>query len=177
MYIIPGFLVSIATFPGVIVHELAHQLFCRITRVAVLDVCYFRLKNPAGYVTHEIPTEPIKQLLIGIGPFLINTTLGALIALPGAIPVIRFGDGHTIDYFFIWLGISIAMHSFPSIQDAKNIWNGIKKEETPMWLRILATPIVGLIYLCTIASVLWFDVIYGMFVAMLIPNIIIKLLA
>lgn len=100
-----------------------------------------------------------------------------MIALLGAIPVIRFGDGHTIDYFFIWLGISIAMHSFPSIQDAENIWNGIKKEETPMWLRILATPIVGLIYLCTIASVLWFDVIYGMFVAMLIRNIIIKLLA
>lgn len=42
--IIPGFLISIATFPGVIVHEAAHQLFCRLTKVAVLDVCYFRLK-------------------------------------------------------------------------------------------------------------------------------------
>lgn len=53
--IIPGFLISILTFPGVIVHEIAHQLFCRICGVAVLDVCYFKAGNPAGYVVHEIP--------------------------------------------------------------------------------------------------------------------------
>lgn len=29
MFFIPGQLIALVTFPGVIVHELAHQLFCR----------------------------------------------------------------------------------------------------------------------------------------------------
>lgn len=55
--IIPGFLISIVTFPGVIVHEMAHQIFCRLCGVAVFDVCYFRFGNPSGYVVHEIPKK------------------------------------------------------------------------------------------------------------------------
>lgn len=46
MIIIPGFLISLLTFPGVMVHEFAHQLFCRIMRVPVYDVVYFQAKNP-----------------------------------------------------------------------------------------------------------------------------------
>lgn len=70
--IIPGFLISILTFLGVIVHEIAHQLFCRICGVAVLDVCYFKAGNPAGYVVHEIPKKPSTNILIGVGPFFVN---------------------------------------------------------------------------------------------------------
>lgn len=70
MFFIPGFLITILTFPGVIVHELAHQIFCRICRVAVFDVCYFKFGNPAGYVVHEHPKNAYSQILIGIGPFL-----------------------------------------------------------------------------------------------------------
>jgi hypothetical protein len=44
---IPGQLIALLTFPGVIVHELGHQLMCRFLRVAVLDVCYFRVGRPA----------------------------------------------------------------------------------------------------------------------------------
>ena len=120
---IPGFLISIITFPGVIVHEAAHQLFCRLARVAVLDVCYFRLGNPAGYVTHEIPRKPYQHILIGIGPFILNTLLGALISLPAAIPILKFKMDFSastfLEFILIWLGVSIAMHSFPSTTDAK----------------------------------------------------------
>ena len=70
MFFIPGFLIALVTFPGVIVHEMAHQLFCRLFRVAVLDVCYFRLGNPSGYVLHESPRTTAQHLVIGIGPFL-----------------------------------------------------------------------------------------------------------
>ena len=62
--IIPGFVISIATFPGVIVHEFAHQLFCRLAKVAIFEVCYFRIGNPSGYVTHEIPKKTYQNVLI-----------------------------------------------------------------------------------------------------------------
>lgn len=174
---IPGILIAIVTFPGVIVHELAHQLFCKLANVAILEVCYFRVGNPAGYVVHEVPSKRSQQILIGLGPFFVNTILGAMISLPAAIPVIKFGTGSPIDYILVWFGVSIAMHSFPSIQDASGIWASVKGNDTPLALKILVTPIVGLIYLCTAGSVLWLDFFYGLGVAMLIPNIIIHLLA
>ena len=48
--IIPGFVISIITFPGVIVHELAHQLFCRWCKVPVYEVKYFQCKNPLYFI-------------------------------------------------------------------------------------------------------------------------------
>lgn len=174
---IPGILIAIATFPGVIVHEIAHQLFCSLARVSVIEVCYFRIGNPAGYVIHEIPKKASQKILIGLGPFFINTLLGAIISLPAAIPVIKFGTGTPLDYILIWLGVSIAMHSFPSIQDARGIWDAVKEDNTPFILKLLVAPIVGLIYLCTAGSVIWLDLVYGIGVAMFIPSLIIKALA
>ena len=179
--LIPGFIISIITFPGVIVHEIAHQLFCRICRVAVLDVCYLRVGNPSGYVVHEHPKSSYQQILIGIGPFFLNTILGALIALPAAIPILNFGDklgaNNIIDYFLIWLGVSVAMHSFPSTGDAQSLWNTVKDKETSLITKIFATPIVLLIYVGAVGSVVWLDFIYGVAVAAFIPNLIIHILA
>lgn len=33
--LIPGFLISLVTFPGVMVHELAHLVFCKLTNTPV----------------------------------------------------------------------------------------------------------------------------------------------
>lgn len=173
---IPGFIISILTFPGVIVHEIAHQLFCRWARVAVFEVVYFRLGNPAGYVVHEIPKKAWQHILIGIGPFIVNTVIGAVIAAPAAIQVIKFQTGGPLEYLIIWLGVSIAMHSFPSTGDAKGIWDAVKSQDTSMATKILATPIVAIIYLCAVGSVMWLDLFYGLAVAMLIPNLIVKCL-
>ncbi|MCT4543871.1 MAG: DUF3267 domain-containing protein [Vallitalea sp.] len=175
--IIPGQIISLATFPGVIVHEMAHQLFCRLSRVAVFDVCYFRFANPCGYVVHEEPKKVHQHILISVGPFIINTLLGALISLSAAIPVLKFSSGDALDYFLIWLGISIAMHAFPSRGDANNIWNLIKSNKTNWLTKILCFPIVIFIYLGALGSVVWLDLIYGSFIALLIPNLLLKILA
>lgn len=181
MYFIPGFLIAIVTFPGVIVHEIAHQFFCRICRVAVIDVCYFRTGNPCGYVQHEYPKSAYQSILIGIGPFFVNTILGALIAFPAAIPIInfeaKFSGNNLMDYVLIWLGVSIAMHSFPSTGDAKSMWHTIKSKETPILAKILGTPIVALIYIGAFGSFVWLDFFYGLAVAAFLPNLITRLLA
>ncbi len=87
MIFIPGPVIAALTFPGVIVHEAAHMLFCRLFGLAVLDVCFMRLGNPAGYVVHE-PTERFgAAFLVGIGPFIVNTALCVVFCLPAFIPV------------------------------------------------------------------------------------------
>lgn len=176
--IIPGFIISIATFPGVIVHELAHQLFCRLSKVAVIDVCYFRFGNPAGYVQHEVPKKASQNILIGIGPFIVNTIIGGMISMPAAIQIIKFRDYSNILHLFLtWLGVSIVMHSFPSIVDAKSIWDSVWKKETSVLTKIIATPLVGLLFICSLGSIAWLDLIFGIGVALFIPNVLISLLA
>jgi hypothetical protein len=175
--IIPGFLISLVTFPGVIVHELAHQLFCRWFKVPVFKVVYFQLANPVGYVLHEIPVKKWHSIMISIGPFFVNTILGGLIALPAALPVFKFDSGGPLDYFLIYLGVSIAMHAFPSTGDADAIWQHIKDKNTSIWVKIFGYPIIGLIYLGSLGSFFWLDLLYGFGVAIGLPNLLIAMLA
>lgn len=175
--LIPGQFIALLTFPGVIVHEAAHQIFCRFFRVAVLDVCYFRVGNPAGYVIHEHATVPSHQIWIGVGPFLVNTFVGALIAAPAAIPAMQFSAGDTLDSLLAWLGVSIAMHAFPSTGDAESIWETLERVKTARLTKLIAVPVIGVIYLGALGSVIWLDLLYGVAVAMLLPNVVIWLFA
>jgi len=176
MFFIPGQLISLLTFPGVIVHELAHQLFCRIYKVPVFQVVYYRFGNPCGYVLHEKVSNKWKSMMISIGPFIVNTVIAALIALPAALPVFKFDTGGPIDYLLIYLSVSIAMHAFPSTGDANSIWHSLKEEDTPIWAKIVGYPLVGLIYIGSVGSVMWLDFLYGMAVAIGLPNLIISML-
>lgn len=175
--LIPGIAISIVTFPGVVIHELAHQLFCRWFKVPVFKVVYFQAENPVGYVLHEIPSSKWQSIAISVGPFIINTLLGAIIAFPAALPVFKFDTGGPIDYLLIYLGVSIAMHAFPSTGDANAIWDHVKDKDTSIWVKIIAYPIVGLIYLGSLGSFFWLDLLYGVGVAIGIPTLIISLIA
>jgi hypothetical protein len=158
---IPGFLISLATFPGVMVHELAHVAFCRITHTPVLKVCYFRVGNPAGYVIHQIPSTVWRHILIGIGPFFVNTLLGFVIGV-AAIPMhIDFGHLTPVHALLLWLGVSIAMHSFPSIGDARSIWSAVWSKGAPITARVIGSPLVAIIVLGAIGSIVWLDALYG----------------
>jgi Putative zincin peptidase len=170
--ILPGFLITLLTFPGVVVHELAHQLFCRWTGTRVLRVCYFRLGNPAGYVVHERPTSVWKSILIGVGPLFVNTAAGLAIAL---VAIALHRSRHPNPWLFaalIWLAIAVAMHSFPSTGDARAIWSALWARGAPLTARLFGTPLVGLIYLGAFASIFWLDLAYGLGVAIGIPYLL-----
>ncbi|MEI8280913.1 MAG: DUF3267 domain-containing protein [Armatimonadota bacterium] len=170
---IPGFLITWVTFPGVVVHELAHALFCRLFGVGIYEVKYFQFSTgfgqPAGYVIHENADSAWKNLMISIGPFFVNTILGAVIGASAATPVLQFKGGDIIDYILIWLGVSIAMHAFPSTGDAKSIRQSLADPSTSLITKIWATPIVWLIYLGALGSMFWLDAIYGVMVVGAIP--------
>ncbi len=172
--IVPGWIISLVTFPGVIVHELAHQFFCRRMRVAVYDVRYFRLGNPAGYVTHESARTNLQNFMISIGPFFLNSILGFCIAFPSATAVLLFNSDKVLDVVNVLLGISIAMHAFPSQGDGAGIMKRLKRRDTPILQKILMTPCVWLIYLGSIGSMLWLDVVYGGVVCLLLPMLVIR---
>lgn len=76
----------------------------------------------------------------------------------------------------MWIGISIAMHSFPSIGDAKSILKISKKRETSIFVKIIGGPIIVFIYLLSIGSVFWLDLLYGILIINFLPELIIKIL-
>lgn len=178
---IPGFVISLLTFPGVAVHELAHQICCHICRIPVYEVKYFRLKNPCGYVIHEATDNPWKNLLMGMGPFFVNTILGMIITCPGYFYLWGAGEylhdtntGLRLIYLVLyWLGLSILMHAFPSTGDAKSMMESIlKNKEVNIFAKIITVPLVGLIYLGAIGSVIWLDLVYAVLMSMVLPNVL-----
>jgi hypothetical protein len=168
-----GRLITIITFPGVIVHEIAHQFFCKLAKTAVLEVKYFQFGNHAGYVVHEKPQKLYQDLMIGLGPFLFNTIIGALIAFPAAVPTLTFDENRPVDLVLIWVGVSIAMHAFPSTGDAKSMWRSIMTPAVGLGYKILIVPVVGLIYLGALGSMFWLDLVYGIAVILILPTLLV----
>lgn len=175
MFFIPGFIISIVTFPGVIIHELGHYIFCRIRKVPVYDVKFFQVNlNTAGYVIHKEPEDFTSVLLISIGPLLVNTILCLIVAAPVAVPYYLFGESNMLIYFYLWLGLSIGMHSFPSTQDADNLWERAKKEaKNKNILAIISMPLCVLIFIANLLKVIWFDAIYAFAVSILLPQFVV----
>lgn len=166
---IPGWLISILTFPGVIVHELGHMFFCRIFKVKIHKVCYFRFGNPAGYVIHDDPENFKQSFFIDVGPFIVNSVLAIIAFILTALltPVYE-----SYGFLFSWLGISIAMNSFPSKGDAKVLWAVTRKHSKDNGLlRLVGYPFVVIIYVANLLSFLWFDLFYAIGLYSLVSEI------
>ena len=151
-----GWAIAILTFPGIITHEWAHKFFCNIAGVPVYKTCYFRLGNPTGYVIHGSVPNYWQAFLIDTAPFIINTLIAFLLFF---IAVAYSSD--IVTYILSWLGISLAMHSFPSNGDADNLWSHSKKALWKNPLALIGFPIVGLIKLTRLLSIIWFDLLYA----------------
>lgn len=167
MFFIPGEVISVLTFPGVILHEYAHKKFCELLGVQVYEVCYFRFGNPAGYVKHEPVRGYTQAFLIDIAPFLLNTIVAFVIFL-FAVHIFE----SYLQYFLYWLGISIAMNAFPSSEDANNLWEYSKRAWRVTPLALIGFPVVVLIKIANILSVVWFDLFYAIGLLILAGGII-----
>lgn len=178
MIFIPGFLISFATFPGVIVHEAAHLLFCRLFKLAVFDVKFFQTGNPAGYVVHEVTDDFKTSFFVSMGPFFVNTALCILFCSAAFLPVWEFELSDPVAYFFYWLGLSIGMHAFPSTEDLKNIWQlAPSRAKQGNVLAIVSLPLIAILYPLNFLRVIWADLGYGIAVGILGPLALFKALA
>jgi len=189
--IIPGWVVSIATFPGVIVHEAAHQYFCKLFKIPVYKVVYFRFGNPAGYVVHGKTRKYRDIFWISVGPLVINSLLTIILCFPITAPlwILKCSPLPAIYYVLFWLGLSIGMNSFPSSGDREVLWNETKKcfgrssatkRQTKGGagiLPIIGLPMVVFIYIANMLSIFWFDLIYAVFIGGMLPRLLIYLAA
>ena len=175
MIIIPGFLIALVTFPGVIVHEAAHMFFCKLRHVAVFDMCFFRIGNPSGYIVHEEIDNFTTAFLVSVGPLIVNSLLCIVICFPAFMPVRMFHIDHMLSYALLWLGVSIGMHAFPSNHDAMCLFHHAKKAAAALNpLALLSFPLVVLIMAANALSVVWADYFYGLFLGLGLPELVLK---
>jgi hypothetical protein len=178
VFFIPGPVIAALTFPGVIIHEAAHLFFCRLFKLQVFDVCFFRFGNPAGYVVHQQSENFTAQFFVSMGPFFANTLLCIVFCSAAFLPVWELKVFDPLAYFFYWLGLSIGMHAFPSTQDLSHLWDqapALAKQGNP--LAILSLPLAGLLVVANYARVVWADLGYGILVGVLGPIAIFKAFA
>jgi hypothetical protein len=177
MIFIPGWLIAVVTFPGIIVHEAGHMLFCRLRHVAVLEVCYLRVADPPGYVIHEKCADFTTTFLVSVGPAILNTVLCFLLCFPAFIRVRAFELGDPPSYLLLWLGLSIGMHAFPSTQDGANLWAEAKVAvQQRGLLAFVSFPLVVGIYIANLLRMVWFDLIYGAAIGLALPELVLKLI-
>jgi hypothetical protein len=101
--------------PGIVSHELAHLLACRLTGVAVVTPPQFGLFTPDVALVHERVDSFAADLLIAIAPLPVNTALGfAAFAAAVQVPA-------PWSWPCYWLGICFALTAFPSDGDTATL--------------------------------------------------------
>lgn len=151
-----SYLVNYLTFPGVVIHELAHKIFCEEFGVSVRKVRYFRLGNPIGYVIHDEPGNVMQAFWISVGPLLVNT----IFALGASYAASYFNAGDYRGWTLLWIGFSAGVHAFPSDADISNVASG-RKGLGGLIVYVFVFPIVLLLRLANKLRPYGFDLVYA----------------
>lgn len=127
---IPGWMVAIATFPGIFLHEIAHQLMCNLLGLPVLEVHYFALfGESAGHVRYKSPDDFYVTFLVSMAPLILNSLVCMLFLFPflisyqlGTNDYVSLGMPFLIlKYVLAWIGISAGFWAMPSPRDLENM--------------------------------------------------------
>ena len=173
---IPGFLVSLVSFPGVIVHSVAHRMFCDLAKVPVYKAVYYQLFSPYGYVEHGDATDLKTSFLITVGPFLVSSLLCAVLSLP-LILRMTFLKDYSVFWSWLpltqfWFAVSIGMHAFPGKQDLDNFQAQIRGGGGSPPLYLLSCGLRIFFVLARFGKFFWFDAIYALLITFFTPLIL-----
>jgi hypothetical protein len=166
-------ILSLATFPGVVVHQTLRLLFCKRKRLAVVDMCFLRMDNPAGFIAHEESADFGPAFSVGMGPLVIGSLLCLLACVPAYWPIRVLHIHHPLSYFFMWLGISIGMHAFPSREEAEDLFRHVGEQLVGLNLVVVFTlPLLPLIKLATRVSTVGVGLVYALVLGWGLPELV-----
>lgn len=147
------YVIPLVLAPGVVIHEFAHYVVCKLLNVRVADVVFFRFGNPAGYVRHQLPKSYTKRILISTAPLAVNTTVAV-----GAF----WWSTRTVvssSILAIYLGVVVIAASLPSTIDAKSLFPRTRLGYLhPLFY--LTLPLIGLLLLVNRLRPYGFTILY-----------------
>lgn len=168
MIFIPGEIIAVITFPGVIIHEISHRFMCDIFKIPVYEVSYFSIGSErAGHVIHAATGSTKKNLLIGIAPLFFNSLVCMAFTFP--LSSTSHISGEPINNFFNgvlwWIGMCAGANAFPSNQDVSST---SATEEESIVFELIRLLIIALNFL----RKFWIDFIYAYLISLILPYLI-----
>lgn len=130
-------------------------------------------------VLHERPKSPLTGLALILGPSMMNTFFGVLIGFPAVLGLLLADNNVAIsclELFLIWLGVSIAVHTFPTFKDAEAATNLAASAHNPKWMQIMGLPFSALMHMGAIGRIFWLDVLYALIVVIGMPILFFEIL-
>lgn len=125
--------ILLSTALGVMIHELAHKEMAEEFNLNVQEVKYFQMEGgKAGYVKHDTPRTYTGMVAVSIAPFILNTAVAYTAFILGGGYALYHGPETLAHWEWLligatlWVGVSAALHAFPSGQDIGNIWTAAK---------------------------------------------------
>lgn len=163
-------LLTILTFPGVVVRVAVQLALCRSFKLAIFEVRFLQLKPPFGYVHYERSERFVEEACVTLVPFLLNSALCLLFCAAAYLPLWELKVFDPLAYVFYWLGLSLGMHALPLRGDLRHFWRvtvAAAKRGNP--LAIVTLPLLAAIRLIDLGRVLLADMAYGVALGLLLP--------
>ena len=165
-----GIILTALTFPGAMVREAAHLMFCRMFTLAIFDVRFLELNPPFGHVRHEHSNHFWAEACETLGPFFINSALCVLFCWSVFLPVWELRVFDPLAWLFYWLGISMGVHALPGADDLKHLWKlAPAASRRGNVLAIVTFPLVAVLRLADYTRVLWPGIAYAIALGIFAP--------
>lgn len=174
--LVPSWLTSIITFPGVIMCEITRRFFYDIVEIPVYGICYFQFGNPAGYIVHGEVKGIKNSFLVTIGSLIANSFLCMILTLPTMFSIFFLEESSPAPVFIIlaWIGFSIGIHAFPSNKSVDNFVDELKFNRQKRVPYFIALPFVLIIKLFNNLNIVWFNLFYAASLSSILPLLLNK---
>jgi hypothetical protein len=106
-------------FPAVVVRTAIQFTIAHRSGLAIDEVTYFRVDDPAGYTVYEAPPRLGTAIAITYLPTLVLAVLAVLCLAPALTPRAVLHLPITwVTWVQVWLGLAFAAHMLPSYEEA-----------------------------------------------------------
>lgn len=106
-------------FPAVVVRTVLQFTIAHRAGLAIDEVVYFRVDDPAGYTVYEAPGQLGTAIAITYLPTMVLGVLGVLCLAPALTPrAVLHLPFSWVTAIQLWLGLAFASHMLPSYEEA-----------------------------------------------------------
>ncbi|MDQ6710985.1 MAG: hypothetical protein M3Z11_10570 [Candidatus Dormibacteraeota bacterium] len=106
-------------FPAVVLRTALQAAIAYRLGLAVDEVTYFRVDDPAGYTVYEAPARLSSALAIAYVPALVLFVLAAICLTPALTPrAVLHLPVTWLTWVQVWLGLAFAAHALPAYEEA-----------------------------------------------------------
>ncbi len=146
LYIITRFI----TFPGAMIRAFWEQIICRIHKAGVEDNRYLRNDEMCSHVEHEFMPKAGSAFAICFVPMILQLALALLISAPAAFDILYLGTFSfpmgLIDIACLWIGFSLVVNCFPSVEDAMNMMDKLYHGNANIFQKVIFALGAGICY-------------------------------